>query len=93
MRNSHAGVNGRRHGMRDELSRFGRWLCDSLDQEATAESTGAGGAPVTKPVCLTEVEAVGLLVLALDAEANVPFWSGLATRLAARLRAQLEPVL
>ena len=79
--------------MRDELSRFGRWLCDSLDQEAAAGATGPGRAPVPKPVCLTEVEAVGLLVLALDAEANVAFWAGLAARLGARLRAQLELVM
>jgi hypothetical protein len=45
---------------------FWRWLGDELAKEAHQARESRGRLP-PKPVCLSEVEAVGLLVLAYDA--------------------------
>ncbi len=46
---------------------FWRWLSDELAKEAHQAQRSGGRLP-PKPVCLSELEAVGLLVLAYDAE-------------------------
>ncbi len=46
---------------------FWRWLSDELAEEAQ-QAQNSGGRLPPKPVCLSEVEAVGLLVLAYDVE-------------------------
>ena len=44
-------------------SSFWRWLCDELADEARQARRSAGRIP-PKPVCLSELEAIGLLLLA-----------------------------
>ena len=46
---------------------FWRWLSDELVQEAHQDRDSGGRLP-PRPVCLSEVEAVGLLILAYDAQ-------------------------
>ena len=46
---------------------FWRWLYDELADEARQARRSAGRMP-PKPVCLSEIEAVGLMILALTAQ-------------------------
>lgn len=65
-------------------SLFGRWLCESLDAEAAHELHTQGRLP-DRPVGLSEVEALAVLVVALESEGRGSFVSGAAGRLAGRL--------
>ena len=86
-------VRRRRSDLETPFGGFAGWLCHSLDREAAEEATGAlpavGG---LDQIWLTEVEAVGLLVISLDAEAHTPSLRGAAGRLAARLYDRVNQV-
>ena len=70
-------------------SLFGRWLCEALDTEAAQEAHTHGRLPA-RPVCLSEVEAMALLVVALESEGRSSFLTGAARRLVARLCWRLD---
>jgi hypothetical protein len=55
--------------MTDDHKDFWGWLCDELADEARQSHHSDGRLP-PRPVCLSEVEAVGLLMLACDAQAQ-----------------------
>ena len=55
--------------MTDDHKDFWRWLSDELAEEAH-QARDSGGRLPPKPVCLSEVEAVGLLILACDAQGH-----------------------
>lgn len=69
-------------------SLFCRWLCDSLDDEAGQAAYTQGRLPA-RPVRLSEVEALALLAVALEAQATSTFLAGPARRLAGLLFFQL----
>lgn len=62
---------------------FWRWLCEELADEAR-QARASGGLLPPRPVCLSEVEAVGLLLLVRDAQQRV-LPNGLAAGAARRL--------
>jgi hypothetical protein len=69
---------------------FWRWLCDELATEADQARDSKGRLPL-RPVCLSEVEAVGLMMLAGYAQAQADGGTaGAAGQLADTLRHQLK---
>ncbi len=70
---------------------FWPWLCEELRRE-DSEARRSGGQLPVRPICLSEVEAVGLMMLVLeslglDRGGSV---TGAARRLAATLERRLE---
>jgi hypothetical protein len=77
-----------------EHTDFWGWLSDELAQEAHQARNSAGQLP-PRPVCLSEVEAVGLLILAYDAQGHqLPggLAAGAARRLCESLQGRLDHV-
>ena len=70
-------------------SSFALWLCQSLDAEAFQDVRTGGHLP-DRPVRLSEVEALALLVLAIDTGMRSTYLTGAALRLARNLYIRLD---
>ena len=71
---------------------FWRWLSEELSREAHQHRTSGGLLP-SRPVCLSEVEALGLLLLVCDAQHSLPCGGpagGAARRLVRTLQDHLQ---
>ena len=71
-------------------SPFVRWLCQSLDEESAADPAADRPAARLRPVQLSEVEALGLLVVALEVAAGGSYLASVARRLVRRLVERLD---
>ncbi len=78
--------------MTGEHKDFWRWLCEELAGEA-GQARASGGILPPRPVCLSEVEALGLLLLVYQAQQHAPPGSlaaGVACRLVHTLQDHLQ---